>query len=34
MASDLACDPTVVHPDVRDIKDGSDAIQVITPWSY
>ena len=34
MASDLACDPLVIHPDVKPISANSEALQVITPWSY
>ena len=33
-ASDLHCDASKVHKDVKSIEEGADAIQVVTPWCY
>lgn len=33
-SSDLYCDATVEHPEVKDIKGDEDAIAVVTPWCY
>lgn len=33
-ASELMCDPGVVHPEVKPISGNEEAIHVVTPWCY
>lgn len=33
-SSELECDPTIRHPEVKEITGTEDSIEVVTPWCY